>query len=152
MQLGNILSTAAEPVVGRVVEFRVLGTDQSGRQVSARAEALLTFVDEERREETKRFAREYLEAHDFKGSERGVPFDVLSDEEIRCFIFAALRDKEMPDRQFCPNTDYGRFRRALIVEQVRWLKLQYDKFVEDEYPELATKKQQEELLEQAVGK
>lgn len=148
MQLGNILSTASDPVVGKPVKFRVLG-EKDGRQVSAQAEAVLAFVDEDKRQEHKRLAREWLESHDYKG--KSVPMDVLVEEEYLWFVLAALKNKDDPSQQFCLNKDYATFRRAVVMEQVVWLKSRYDAFLRDEYPELATPQQQEDLLNQAAG-
>lgn len=149
MQLGNILSTATEPVVCKSVKFRVLGEDQQGRQTSGQAEAVFAFVNEDRREEYKRLAREWLEQGDFKGKE--IPIDVLTEEEYRWFLMAALRDKDAPQKQFCPNGEYEKFRKALILRQVTRLLAGYNDFVEAEYPELLTDDKQADLREQAEG-
>lgn len=141
MQLGNILSTATEPVVCKAVKFRVLGEDQQGRQVSTEAEAVLVFVSE-----TARIEAEALAAHSLG------PGGTLGQEKVYWFLMAALRDKDNPARRFCLNAEIDKFRSALIAEQVIWIKGQYDRFVQDEYPELATAEQQDELAEQALEK
>ncbi len=149
MQLGNILRTATDPVVARPITFRVLGTDSAGKQTSAQAEAVLAFVPESLREEHKQRAREYLENGDYKGKQ--IPIDVLIEEEYRWFVLAVLRDKDDPSRPFCPASEYPTFRSAIIMEQVAWLREQYRAFVKDEYPELATKEQQDALVGAAAG-
>lgn len=139
MQLGNILSTAKDPVVCKPVSFWVLG-EQDGKQVRAKAEAVLAFVSEAARAEARHFAAASL----------GPGADLVV-EEIYRFLMVALRDKDDPSRQFCPNGDIGIFRSAIIMDQVLWLRRQYDAFVRDEYPELMTPKQQTGLAEQAAG-
>lgn len=150
MQLGNILSTAKSPVCCRQISFQVLGEGPDGRQVSAKAEASLAFVDEDKREEYKFKARDYLEAHEYKN--RPVPRDVLDEEEYRWFLMAALRNKDDEAQQFCPNDQYSLFRKALIVEQIGWLMKSYREFVKDEYGEFLTPGEQAALAEKAAGK
>lgn len=140
MQLGNILSTATDPVVCKPVKFRVLGADSTGKPVSAQAEAVLTFVSEAARLEADALAGQSLP-----------PGGTLGQEKTYWFLMAALRNKANPAQQFCPNAEIDKFRAALIGEQVIWLKGQYDRFVSDEYPELASAEQQDELLGQALG-
>ena len=148
MQLGNILETAADPVALRIVRFPVLGTDKSGNQTSAMAEAALAFVDEAKREEYKQYARDYLDAN----RTTPAPIDVLGDEIDRWFLMAALRDKDKPACQFCLNENYEQFRSAITRETAAYLMKQHDMFVTDEYPEMTTDEQREELTDQAVGK
>lgn len=150
MQLGNILSSAREPLVCKPVKFQVLAEDERQLPVKATAEAVLAFVSEEAREESRRYAREYLEQHDYKG--KPIPGDVLDEEEDRWFLLHALRDKDDPSRMFCTRADYPRFRKALIAHQKQWLFTVYAQFVRDEYPELATPRQQKELEDEAKGK
>lgn len=150
MQLGSILSSAREPLVCKPVKFQVLAEDERQLPVKATAEAVLAFVSEEAREESRRYACEYLEQHDYKG--KPIPADALEQEEARFFLLMALRDKDDPSRLFCPRAEYARLRRALIARQVTWLIETYQQFVLDEYPELATPEQQKELDDQAQGK
>lgn len=139
MQLGNILSTARDPVVCKPVSFWVLG-EQDGKQVRAKAEAVLAFVNESARAEALRMAAASIK-----------PGVEPAAEEAYWFLLAALRDRDDPSRQFCPNAEIGTFRSALILDQVVWLKREYAIFVRDEYPELATAEQQSGLIEQATG-
>jgi len=151
MQLGNILSTATQPVVAKPVRFRVLVSPPGEPQRHAVAEAVLAFVDEDARHESKRLAVLGLKSKEPYRSGTPIPEDELIEEEFYRFLMVALRDKDDPAQQFCPNSDYPRFRQALILRQVRWLLGQYDAFVNEEYPELLTKDQQEALLQEAQG-
>jgi len=148
MQLGNILTTASQPVVGRLISFQVLVSPPGQPQKSAKAEAMFAFVDEDARHESKRLARMYLEG---KYKNRPIPDDELVEEEYYWFLMAALRDKEDPTRAFCPNEDYPKFRQALILRPIRRLLMAYDAFVDDEYPELATEEQRTALAGEASG-
>lgn len=140
MQLGNILSTAAEPVATRIVEFQVLAQMPDGRQGKAIAKAALAFVSEAARQDARRSAVENLS----RGGD-------LDEEENYWLLLAALRDADNPVAQFCPNTDIAKFKAAIIVHQVRWLLREYRRFVEDEYPELLTPEQKKQIEDEARG-
>lgn len=143
MQLGNILATAQTPIVYRVIDFHVLGMTPDGKQSKVKAQAALGFVSEAERLESKRLAAQHRKAG-----------DDLAEEEYYWFLLAALRDAEDPTRAFCAADAQGiaMFRASLVLDQVRWFLRQYDKFVLDEYPEMATPEQQKTLIEEAKGK
>lgn len=149
MQLGEILAGVTESVKSEPVKFRVLGEGPEGEQVSAQAEAVMVFVDEDKREKFRLKARAWLEAHDYKG--KPVPSIVLDEEESRWFLMAALRDKSDPSKAFCPEAQYELFRKALIAQQVSYLYGLYREFIKNEYPELASDEQKRELVEAAAG-
>lgn len=150
MQLGNILSGAREPLVCKPVSFQVLHEGDQGQLLKVKAEAALAFVSEDRREESRRLAREWLATHDYK--DKVIPADVLDEEENRWFLMLALRDKDDTSRQFCSRSDYGLFRKAVIAAQLSYLFRVYQQFVSDEYPELATPEQQKQIEGEAKGK
>src|SRR5688572_13986483 len=101
MQLSGFLSGATTEVKGKPVAFKVLGTDPEGHQTQAQAEAVFALVPEGERTEYVHHAKQWLDAHGYKGKE--IPPDVLVDEQCKWFLMAALRDKDDPTRQFCPN-------------------------------------------------
>lgn len=151
MQLGNILTTATNPVVCKPVKFKVLGRDPEGKQVQAQAEAVWAFVSEDDRQEAKRLALAGLRERPEYRRGDAIPVDVLTDEECYRILMVALRDKDDPSRQFCPNAEYAKFRSAILLDQVNWLLRSYREFVADEYPELVTVEQHEGLTEEARG-
>ncbi len=148
MQLGNILTTATNPVVCKPVKFKVLGRDPEGKQVQVQAAAVFALVDEAAESESTRLAYAYL---------RDQKDQLGTDDDIRhvrdlWFLMAALRDSDDPQVQFCPNADFSKLRLALVKAQVKWLRGQYDLFQSEEYPELLTPEQKAALLEDATGK
>ncbi len=146
MQLGNILAGASQPIIYRSVKFRVLVSGPGLQQKSATAEAVLCFVDEEARHEADRQALLYLRG---KYAEQPIPPEELEDEQYYRFLSAALRDKDNPVAAFCPVEDLCKLRSALIAKQISWLLKEYRRFVQDEYPELASPEQQQALVDQA---
>lgn len=148
MQLGNILSTACAPIVPRDVTFCVLG-EKAGQQTKGEAKAVFVFVPESIRDECKRLAREWLEGHGYK--DRPIPHDIFADEVERWFLLKALRNKDDHAQQFCFDQDYGTFKAAVTQEQCRWLMAEHERFTADEYPELATPKQQADLVKEAAS-
>lgn len=151
MQLGQILEEAAVPVVGREVTFHVIDT-KDGVQRQARAEAVLHFVDEPMRHEADRHADEWLRNDPLYKKHGIVPETKRREEEYYTFLIRALRDKDDPTKPFCSIGDYPKFRKALVSRVVTYLLSQYQAYVADEYPELASPEQTEGLVEQALGK
>lgn len=152
MQLGDIFESDSVPVVGREVKFHVLKSPPGEPQRQALAEAVFWFVDEPTRHESARFADEYLRNDPLYKKHGIIPEDRRTDEECYAFLIRALRDKDDPTRAFCPPNEYAAFRKALIAPVVAYLMSEYKKYVADEYPELATPEQVEELVDQALGK
>lgn len=140
MNLGSILQNPSEPVVSRVVEFHVLTMTPDGTQGRAKARAALVFVSEAQRQDALRDAAANLP----RGGN-------LEDEENYWVLMAALRDADNPVMPFVPGNDVKMLKSALIIHQVRWLIREYKRFVDDEYPELITIDQKQDLEEQARG-
>lgn len=144
MKLGNILSTAAEPVATKEIKFRVLVSGPGVAQKTAQARAVWAFVDEAARLESVRKARAALEGKPHEESD-------LDEERTYWFLLAALRDADDPVSQFCPDSDIQKFKSAILLPQIHRLTAEYRKFIADEYPELASPAQQAQLREQAAG-
>lgn len=154
MNLGNILSSSAgEPCATRQVEFHLMRQTAQGRQ-RYRVQALMLPVSEADRQAARRDAVAYLrtlpEYREKDGQLPLLPQAVVDNEALLKFLTSALHDLDNPIVKFVDSQSYGRFRDGITVEQLAWLHRTYEKFIEDEYPELAP--DMPALEEQALGK
>lgn len=159
MQLGSILDgDGDEPTVGRPVEFRILKTTAKGKR-RYRVKAVLYPVSEAERQQSQREALNYLRTapgSPYRQKEDQplpeIPDMVLREERSYRFLAAALYTAEDSRVKLVGAEDYEAFRQGVVLEQVQWLNGEYDDMIANEYPELITKEQREQLVRQAAGK
>lgn len=160
MNLGSILSSSAgEPCATRRVEFHLMRQTAQGRK-RYRVEVLLLPVSEADRQAARRDAVAFLRTLPEYREQEGVggdpprlpviPQTVVDNEAFIKFLTYALHDVENPIVKFVDSQSYGRFRDGLTVEQLAWLNRTYERFIEDEYPELTP--DMPDLEAQALGK
>lgn len=159
MNLGNILSSSVgEPCASRRIEFHLMRQTPQGRQ-RYRVEAVLFPVSEADRQAARRDAVAFLRTLPEYREQEGldhvprvplIPQAVIDNEALIKFLAYALHDVDNPIVKFVDSQSYGRFRDGITVEQLAWLNRTYERFIEDEYPELAP--DMADLEEQALGK
>lgn len=153
MQLGTILSgSPGEPCATKEVEFHLMRDSAQGRQ-RYRVKAVMLPVSEADRQAARRDAVSYLRTlpayRESEGVSPPIPQGVVENEAVLKFLAYALHDIDNPLAKFVGSNDYHSFRSGLTVEQVLWLNKVYEKYIDDEYPELAPIV---ELESQALGK
>lgn len=159
MQLGSILdSDGDEPTMGRPVEFRILKTTAKGKR-RYRVKAILYPVSEADRQQSQREALTYLRTapgSPYRQKEDQplpeIPESVLREERSYRFLATALHTTEDSRVKLVGAEDYETFRQGVVLEQVLWLNREYDDMIAQEYPEVLTKEQREQLVRQAAGK
>ena len=154
MNLGEILSAQdnGKALVGRPVEFQIVK-----KRVRYTVKALFFPVSEAERQQSKRDAVKYLRSlPDYQKTEEGIlppiPDDVREEERQYRFLATALHNPENEDAKFIRNSDYSDFRAGVVVDQINWLGRQYDKYIQDEYPEILTDSDCKDLEDEAAGK
>lgn len=157
MTLGDILESGeGVAIVGRPVEFWVA---QKAKRFLVKG--LLHPVSEAARQEAKRTALAWLRQqpeYKKRKDETGVSYDpeipllVVREEAQYRFLQQALRNPDDPTVLLIPNSHFAEFRDGVVVEQVNWLDREYNQLIRDEYPEIATEEQREDLEQQAAGK
>ena len=160
MTLGDILSSSVGvPIVGKVVEFHVSRLEDGVRK-SFKAKALLVVASvleqEQISAETEAYLRKRPEWSEKKTGPLSVkppiPDEVFQAERQYKFLTFVLRDHEHPIRRFVENDQYEQFKQAIIPQQIGWLSREYFALVEQEYPEIMTKEDVEDLQTEAEGK
>lgn len=140
MQLGQILSSSpGEACATKPVELHVMQMTAGGRR-RHRVRAVLLPVSEADRAAAKRDAQSYLRTLPAYAEKDGIappiPPAVLEQEAVYKFLCAALHDADDPLCKLVGAQDYHNFRSGLVLEQVLWLKGVYDRFIDEEYPEI----------------
>lgn len=141
MQLGNILSSSpGEPCAIKEVEFHVMRMTAQGRQ-RHRVKAALLPVSEADRQAARKDALLYLrtlpEYAEREGYAPPIPPNVLDNEALLKFLCYALHVSGSSLVRLVSASDYLAFRSGVVLEQILWLNKTYEKFIDDEYPELA---------------
>lgn len=160
MTLGDILSSSVGvPIVGKVVEFHVSRLEDGIRKsFKAKARLVVASVLEQEQisAETEAYLRKKPEWAEKKTSALSVrppiPDEVFQAERQYKFLAFVLRDHENPIRRFVENDQYEQFKQAIIPQQIGWLSREYFALVEQEYPEIMTKEDVEDLQTEAEGK
>ena len=160
MTLGDILSSSVGvPIVGKVVEFHVSRLEDGVRR-AFKAKALLVVASvleqEQISAETEAYLRSKKEWSEKKTGPLSVkppiPDEVFQAERQYKFLAFVLRDHENPIRRFVENDQYEQFKQAIIPQQIGWLSREYFALVKQEYPEIMTKDDVEDLNKEAEGK
>lgn len=140
MQLGSILTgSPGEPCATREVEFHIMRKTASGRQ-RHRVKAVFLPVSEADRLAARRDAVAYLRSTPEYAEKDGIPppipQSVVDQEAVYKFFCYALHDVDSAVTKFVGAHDYFLFRDGIIGEQVGWLNKAYERYIEDEYPEI----------------
>lgn len=144
MRLGNYLKGAgATAMTGRPVKFQIMSKDKSGNPVTRQVEALILPLSEAERCKTIREAREYVDKSEASG-----PFEV---ELVMHQIAAFLRDAECPRVRFATTDEIEALREGLTFAQVQWLMDEYRAHMADQYPELISREDMDEIKKEAEG-
>lgn len=144
MRLGDFLKKGAEAPT-HPVQFQIVGKDAQEVTVRATASAVLAFVDESSRQQSRLDARAHLTALDAAPSD-----DELIDERICQILFRSMRDADDPRKPFAQSVD--ELRRALVLVERNRLYLAYSKFVEDEFPDTCSPDALKAMETEAAGK
>jgi hypothetical protein len=148
MKLGDILTRSrrgdAMTAPTKPVTFKVLGRDADGVLTTAEAHVVLAFVDDQERAEALRAAEKALRA-DFPDGD--APPELLTEERTYQVLVRALRDEDDPRAPFAESV--RQLRGALHhLEFSRLLKV-YEQFVAEEFPEVVTPEQLDQLVDEA---
>jgi hypothetical protein len=149
MKLGEILQGGgAHPVSPRRVAFQVIGHDEQMRLLKARAEAVLVFVDEHKRNGCRVKAREAVHK---RFPNQDVPPGVLVDEEEYQLLFEALREASPDDKGRYPHfaSTVEELRSSLMLRECQRLRAQYDQYCAEEFPPVISKEDMAKLVEEA---
>lgn len=146
MKLGDFLAApAAVPVSKRSVHFRVIGRHKGdGERVIVEAEAVFAFVSERERAEAYRDADKVLAE---MWGVRPVPYDRTTEERNYHFLFRALRDSSPPHATFA-NT-VVELQNALVLVEAQRVFEEYQRFVDEEFPDAITPEEMAGLVEAA---
>lgn len=149
MQLGIILSGARTlPAVTRPVKFKVAAQNEKVQPTSVEVDAVLAFVDEERRASLNVEAAEYL-AQKFKG--KFVPMNEQRNEEAVRLLSVALCDKSDPAKPLCAS-GADELRPVLVFAVAQWLISEYEDFIKAEYLVAPTAAEVDGMKADAAGK
>ena len=160
MTLGDILSSSVGVpiVVGKVVEFHVSRLEDGVRNHSRPRRCLSSRLSWSRNRSAPKPRR--ICAKDRNGPRKRPDLCLktshtrrgFSAERQYKFLAFVLRDHEHPIRRFVENDQYEQFKQAIIPQQIGWLSREYFALVEQEYPEIMTKEDVEDLNKEAEGK
>lgn len=142
MRLGNILQQkGGVPESGRPVKFQVRTKDKQGYTSRVWCEAVVFPLSEAERGEVEAAARAYCAAH---------PEVLLGDEAAYRKVQRFLRDPEDVRVCFFVEKELDMLRGGLVYRQVERLLSEYEKHMEEEYPEVLDAAQEEALVEEAI--
>jgi hypothetical protein len=146
MRLGDFLRNhdLQDPSPTHPVSFRVVGKNKRGEDFTMEANAVLAFVDEDKRTHGLHTARATLRPLYPQGE---LPAVELSNEQAYQLLLHALRDADDPRVQFAENVD--QLKRALVKPVAERLYADYQKFVDEEFPEVVSPEQLAELTNEA---
>lgn len=150
MKLGEIITGKAGGVYDaptRPVRFKVIGKRANGEQVVADAEAVIAFVPESQRVESRVAADKALRMSFPDGN---APADLLNDERVYHLLLKCLKDSDDHRQPFAMTVDElkGSLHRRVAVD----LYTAYEKFSADEFPEEMDVDTFEQLVEEAKKK
>lgn len=142
--LGNFLDRKGGIAqTGREVTFNFLSKDSEARAVMTRMTATLLPVDPVERREAFDAAEASVE------KDRGNSTGDLEHEQALQLLARALRDSADLRRRFVGPELIDRFRKGLILQQVRLLLSEYEQMLLDQYPDCFTEKERERIRKQA---
>jgi acyl-CoA hydrolase len=148
MQLGNILNGArTQRAVTRPVKFRIIATNSREERTTAPAEAVLVFVAPDEHQEALVLAQEAI---DTRFRARPIPAQVLASEQQYHFLLLALRDKSDPAKPFASSI--GDLRLSIPGPVAEMLVAEYQRFVDEEFPDFVEDDDFEKLVEEAKKK
>jgi hypothetical protein len=148
MQLGNILDAARnQRAVTRLVKFKIVATNRQEQRTTAAVEALLAFVAADDHQEALVRAQEAL-AKRFPS--RPLSANVVLSEEQYHFLALALRDSADPAKPFASSVDDIRL--AIPGPVAAVLMSEYQRFVDEEFPDIVEDDEFEKLVEDAKKK
>lgn len=160
MTLGDILSSSGGvPMVGKDVEFHVSRLEDGVRRAyKAKAKIIVASVLEQEQitAETEAYLRKKPEWAERKTGSISVkpqiPDEVFQCERQYKFLAFVLRDRDHPIRRFVETDQYDQFKQAIIPQQIAWLSREYFSLVEQEYPEIMTRADLDDLIKEAEVK
>lgn len=148
MNLHDILRSKGRPVTVRPVSFHAVSLDENGAQVKAEVPAVLVALNELERAQVRQDADKEL-ARRFK--DQLIVESVRRDEEIYHLLHKALKDAEPNEAgshsQLAESV--AELRLSLVLLEARRLKEEYDRFMEDEFPERIDQETWNKLVEDA---
>lgn len=148
MQLGKIFSeTQGEPLIGKEVEFRLIKTMAEGQSIY-KIKGVFHILTEEDRRRAITAAQDSLNA---EYTNQYPPQDIRMIEEKIWMMAYCIYDPEDQRRRLFPN-DVALFKKGITLPVLDYLVREYEKFVIDEYPEIVSADQFEDLASQAIKK
>jgi len=148
MRLGEFLSgkhrDGATPAPTRPVEFKAIARGAHGEEYLVDCNAVLAFVDEQKRDKAIDAAEVALRRAYPDGS---APAEKRRNEVAYQVLLYALRDADEHRAQFAASVD--ELRAALVQPVATRLYTEYIEFVDEEFAATPTKEQFAELVEDA---
>lgn len=139
--LGNLLARkGGSPMTGRTARLTLAIPDQkTGRPLvgDEQTEVLLLPVSEARKARAFRAAEAYVAEQQKIAAEASEPGSApsLQDERVLRFLCEAMRDAQDARRYFVAADEIDTLREILVAEQLRYLLVEYDTLIRDEYDE-----------------
>ncbi len=150
MKLGEIFAQQqGDPIVGKEVEFRLIKTSPEGQQAYKIKGIFHILTELDRREALERATEalkaEYADKQNMPDQTTRV-FEQKIWEMILCIYDPEDERKRLLDR------DAMLFKKGLTIPMLNHLIQQYEKFVTDEYPELVSDQEFNDMVAEAGKK